>query len=83
MAVDFFGLGWDFAGDLEIFEVFGVDFVGCVPIGFFLTVVVFLAIAMGFGRTVGVFRDLVFGAAPTRIFPMGLAFDLPSRGFLL
>ncbi len=83
MAVDFFGLEWDFAGDLEIFEVFCVDLIGGVPLGFFLVVVVFLAIAMGFGRTVGVFRDLVFGAAPARIFPMGLAFDLPSRGFLL
>lgn len=83
MAVDFFGLEWDFAGDLEIFEVFGFDLIGGVPLGFFLAVVVFLAFAMGFGRTLGVFRGLVLGAAPTRIFPMGLAFVLPLRGFLL
>lgn len=68
---------------LKIFEVFGVDLTGDVPLVFFLAVVPPLAIAFDIGREVGVLRDLALGEVPARFFPMGLVFVPPTRGFFL
>lgn len=87
MAVDFFGFVAEIKAVWEIFDafdVFGVDLADDTPPDFFFTFAVFLAIELGFGRVLGVMRDLDLGAAPDRIFPVGLAFaSLPRAFFLL
>jgi len=86
LAVDFFGFAAEFKAVWEIldaFDVFDVDLADATPPDFIFTFEVFLAIELGFFRVVGVMRDLDLGAAPDRIFPVGLAFPSLTSAFFL